>query len=206
MESLRRNFAMTMILAVLSGSTGAQEAGGVSAVMKRIAWLGHSSVRIESGKKIIYIDPYYFRKGEKADLVLITHLHSDHFVRSNVEALMKEGTVVVGPASLGVGNAILRPGEKATLAGFAVEAVPAYNIRKARFHPKSDRNNGYIITVDGARVYHSGDTERIPEMKNFKCDIAMVPLGQTYTFDSVDEAADAVLDTGARYAMRYTGA
>ena len=196
-----QNVAMTLALAVLSGAGRAQETGDAAAVMDRISWFGHSSVRIESGGRIVYVDPISFRKGEKADLILVTHLHEDHYSRACVQALTKPGTVVVAPRDLGTGNRILKPGEKAMLAGFPVEAVPAYNIVRKQFHPRSDANNGYIVTVEGVRVYHSGDTERIPEMQGFRCGIAMVPLGQKYTFGSVGEAVAAVLDTGAHFAM-----
>lgn len=193
-----RTFAAAMTVAVLAGHASAQDA---ERAIKAIAWLGQSSVRIEADGKVIYIDPLHYRAGDKADLILITHLHQDHYVRANVDSLTKPGTVIVAPFDLGIGNKILKPGQSATVAGFAVEAVPAYNVVKTQFHPKSAGNDGYIVTIDGVRVYHSGDTERIPEMKNFHADIAMIPLGQTYTFNSVDEAVQAVVDTGAKIAI-----
>lgn len=207
-----RTFAAALTVAMLAGSAGAQDSGSqgnkheaaikaAERVLAGISWFGQSSVRIEADGKIIYIDPLNFRAGDKADLILITHLHQDHYVRANVESLSKAGTVVVAPVDLGLGNKILKPGQSGMFAGFAVEAVPAYNVGKTQFHPKSAGNNGYIATVDGVRVYHAGDTERIPEMKTFRADIALVPLGQTYTFNSVDEAVQAVLDTEAKVAI-----
>jgi L-ascorbate metabolism protein UlaG (beta-lactamase superfamily) len=197
-----RTFAAAMTAAMLAGHAGAQSASqGIERVLAGISWLGQSSVRIEADGKVIYVDPLHYRPGDKADLILITHTHQDHYVRANVEALTKTGTVIVAPSDLGLGNKILKPGQSATVAGFAVEAVPAYNAVKTQFHPKSAGYDGYIITVDGVRVYHAGDTERIPEMKNFRADIAMLPLGQTYTFNSVDEAVQAALDTGAKIAI-----
>jgi L-ascorbate metabolism protein UlaG (beta-lactamase superfamily) len=85
--------------------------------------------------------------------------------------------------------------------GILIEAVPAYNIVKTNFHPKANNWVGYILTIDKIRIYHTGDTERIPEMKNMACDIILLPLGQTYTMNSVEEAAEATLDVKAKIAI-----
>ncbi|MBU1063196.1 MBL fold metallo-hydrolase, partial [bacterium] len=71
----------------------------------------------------------------------------------------------------------------------------------AHFHPKSKNYLGYVLTIDGVRVYHAGDTERIPEMQQFDCDIALLPLGQKYTMNSVYEAANSALDVKAKIAI-----
>ena len=81
-----------------------------------------------------------------------------------------------------------------------IHAVPAYNITR-QYHKKSSNYLGYVIDFDGISLYHTGDTERIPEMKEIRCDIIMVPLGQTYTMNSVEEAVEVVLDTKARVAI-----
>jgi L-ascorbate metabolism protein UlaG (beta-lactamase superfamily) len=86
-------------------------------------------------------------------------------------------------------------------AGIRIETLPAYNIKKTQFHPRSAGHVGYVLTIDGVRIYHAGDTERIPEMKELNCDIALLPLGQTYTMNSVNEAAQAALDTKAKIAI-----
>jgi L-ascorbate metabolism protein UlaG (beta-lactamase superfamily) len=177
------------------------DAATIASVAQNIRWLGQSSIRIEAEKKIIYIDPLFIDKTDKADLILITHTHGDHYVYRNVQLLQKKDTIVVAPTDLGFGNRVMKPGTATKLAGFSVEAVPAYNIVKTQNHPKDAGNNGYIITVDGVRVYHAGDTERIPEMKNMACDIALMPLGQVYTMNSVDEAIDATLDVKAKIAV-----
>ena len=72
---------------------------------------------------------------------------------------------------------------------------------KTQFHPKANNWVGYLLTIDGVKIYHFGDTERIPEMKNIVCDIALLPLGQKYTMNSVQEAADAALDARAKIAI-----
>ena len=81
-----------------------------------------------------------------------------------------------------------------------IQTVPAYNIVK-NFHKKESDYLGYIINFDGIKVYHTGDTERISEMKEVDCDIILLPLGQTYTMNSVEEAAEAVKDTKAIIAI-----
>ncbi|MBM3437493.1 MAG: MBL fold metallo-hydrolase, partial [Bacteroidetes bacterium] len=77
------------------------------------------------------------------------------------------------------------------------EAVPAYNVVKTKFHPKSNKWLGYILELEGKKIYLAGDTERIPEMKAIACDIALLPLGQTYTMNSVEDAAEAAKDVKA---------
>ncbi len=203
MDGSMRTFAAALSVAAVAGSAGAQSpsSGEIERVLGGISWFGQSSIRIEANGKVLYVDPLHYRPGDEADVILITHLHQDHYVPANVKALSKAGTIVVAPVDLGTGNTVLKPGQNATLAGFPVEAVPAYNIRKTQFHPKAAGNDGYVITINGVRVYHAGDTERIPEMKAVHADIALLPLGQTYTFDSVGEAADAAVDTGAKIAI-----
>ena len=84
--------------------------------------------------------------------------------------------------------------------GVKIKAVFAYNIKK-NFHAKGENFVGYLITLDNITYYHTGDTERIPEMKNISCDIIMLPLGQKYTMNSVDEAAEVVSDVKAAVAI-----
>jgi len=91
------------------------------------------------------------------------------------------------------------PGKSLVVNDISVEAVPAYNIDKA-FHPKANRWVGYVVTVDSLRVYHTGDTDRIPEMKGLTVDVAIVPVGGTYTMDA-KQAASAVADVSARLAI-----
>ena len=83
----------------------------------------------------------------------------------------------------------MKPGESTTANGVKIEAVPAYNINK-QFHPKSNNWVGYIFTLDGQRIYQAGDTDAIPEMKNVKADVVLMPVGGTYTM-TAQEAAEA---------------
>jgi len=140
--------------------------------------------------------------------VLLTHDHGDHCSPGDLAKVATEGTLVVGiPACLDklatwTGETLaVEPGSRLERGGVQVQAVPAYNLRKTQFHPRREKHVGYLLTIDGVRVYDAGDTERIPEMKDIACDIALVPLGQTYTMDSVEEAAQAVLDVGATIAI-----
>jgi len=178
-------------------------------MVKNIQWLGQSAVKITAGEKIIYIDPFHIMQSDKADIILITHSHSDHFSPSDIKKIATEDTVIIATKDCssklaGIENARIlesEPGFKTSVNDIRIEAVPAYNVIKTNFHPKANKWVGYIITVDGVRIYHAGDTERIPEMKTFECDIAMLPLGQTYTMNSVREAADAACDVKAKIAI-----
>lgn len=170
----------------------------VQKVLKKIHWLGHDAFRIDADK-VIYIDPYQLEAGEpKADIILITHDHFDHYSPDDVKKLLKPGTTVVSIAAVtkkvrGAAVETVKPGDKVTVQGIAVEAVPAYNVDK-QFHPKSAGHVGFIVTVDGVRIYHAGDTDFIPEMKGFHVDIALLPVSGTYvmTADEAVQAAGAI--------------
>jgi len=159
----------------------------------KIERLGHATVRI-SGEKIVYVDPWKVRGGPPADVILVTHSHHDHCSPDDVNKLMGPGTIVVAPAdcvpSLGPDVRTIAPGDEVSLEGVQVKAVPAYNIGKS-FHPRENGWVGYVITMGGERVYVSGDTDAIPEMKELQVDVAIVPVGGTYTM-TAREAAEAV--------------
>jgi L-ascorbate metabolism protein UlaG (beta-lactamase superfamily) len=158
-----------------------------------IFWLGHDSFRFK-GEKVVYIDPWKLAAGaELADLILVTHEHHDHFSPDDILKISKADTVIVAPQSvatkLGSKTVVAKPGDKLTAAGVALEVVPAYNPNK-KFHPKSAGHVGYILTLNGKRIYHSGDTDLIPEMANIHVDIALLPVSGTYVMTAV-EAAEA---------------
>ncbi|RLI13290.1 MBL fold metallo-hydrolase [Candidatus Bathyarchaeota archaeon] len=166
-----------------------------------VKWLGHASFQIKADGKNIYIDPYQGEYAEKADLVLVTHSHFDHCDTSKIKRVTKEDTVIICPpecVSKLRGNVkAIKPGEKIEVNDVAVEAVHAYNYKRFRspgnpFHPRGF-GNGYIITVKDKRIYHAGDTDFIPEMKDLKnIALALLPSGGTYTMDNL-EAAEAAL-------------
>lgn len=188
-----------MIAAVLFTAYGFP-AGDPDSVLKMITWYGQSSIGIKTGKAVIYIDPVKVSSDVKADIILITHSHGDHFSKSDIEKLSKKGTKVIASFAL-EGSELLAPGKKTEVNGISIEAVPAYNIVKSEKHPKESAFTGYILTINDVRVYHAGDTERIPEMKNFNADIAFLPLGQKYTMNSVEEAVDSAVDVKAKIAV-----
>ena len=163
----------------------------------KIDWLGHAGFRI-TNKRVIYIDPYNVPPDEKADIILITHGHSDHCSIEDVKELIKDKTIILIPPDCqsklsdiqGIDIHLVKPGKKIGALGTVIEAVPAYNINK-NFHEKANEWVGYIINIDGKRIYHAGDTDFIPEMKEIKeIDIALLPVGGTYTMDA-KEAAEA---------------
>jgi L-ascorbate metabolism protein UlaG (beta-lactamase superfamily) len=164
-----------------------------------IHWLGQSGFKIE-GSINVFTDPYQLRQTDKADIILITHSHGDHFSPSDIRKLLTDQTVIITAKGcrFTVDNEvkILKPGESVTVKGVAIEAVPAYN----RNHPRSSEGVGYIITIDGIRIYTAGDTDRIPEMVSIKADIALLPVGGTYTMDAA-QAAEAAKDISPKLAI-----
>ena len=164
----------------------------------RIEWLGHATVLIQ-GEKTVMIDPWKVSSREPVDLVLVTHSHFDHCSPEDVAKVRGPRTEVVAPADaaakLGAGVKTILPGEALDVAGVRIEAVPAYNIDKA-FHPREDRWVGYVVTMGGERVYVAGDTDRTEELSSVKADVAVLPIGGTYTMNA-EEAAEAANAMGA---------
>lgn len=163
-------------------------------MVEKIHWLGHAGFFIDLISVKMYIDPYQIKKDSpKADIILITHDHFDHFSLEDIRKIAKTDTVIVGPLGVKERSSykteILRPGEKIKLKEIEVEGVPAYNLYKS-FHPKENGYLGFVIAVEGKRVYHAGDTEFIPEMKKIEAEIILLPVGGTYTMNA-KEAAEA---------------
>ncbi len=160
-----------------------------------IKWYSNSTFKLKCDGRVIYIDPYKMNLSqyETADLVLITHDHFDHFSIDDIKKVSGEKTSYIAPFSCGEslpGNTkIVTAGDKFIEDGVEIEVVPAYNTNK-EFHPKSYGGVGYIINANGKRIYHSGDTDLIPEMKSFKVDIALLAISGTY-FMNPEEAAEA---------------
>lgn len=177
------------------GCLGAQEEGMAMDIVKNIKWLGHDTFRVESDGKVIYTDPYEIKNPEEADIILITHDHFDHLSVSDIKKLQGDKTTVVvtqdGAKKIKGNVKIIKTGDKINVGGIDIEAVPAYNTNK-NFHPKANGWVGYIFTVDGNRIYIAGDTDFIPEMGNFKVDIAILPVSGTYVMTH-QEAAQAAL-------------
>ncbi|HDO25831.1 MAG TPA: MBL fold metallo-hydrolase [Nitrospirae bacterium] len=172
-------------------------------MLNDIHWLGHDTFKITSGKITVYTDPFRIKKKDKADIILITHEHYDHCSPEDVEKIAGDSTVIVAtPDCAGKLSGDIRtvkPGDRITVKGVDIEAVPAYNTNK-QFHTKDKGWVGYIFTIEGQRVYLSGDTDHIPEMKTFKADIALLPVSGTYVM-TADEAVRAALDIKPKVAI-----
>ena len=172
------------------------------AMTKNIHWLGHDTFRIE-GEQVIYTDPFKIKKKGKADIILITHEHYDHCSPEDVKKIQGQDTVIVCPADCAAklqGNIkVVKPGDTLEINGVKVEAVPSYNTNK-QFHTKDRGWVGYVFTSGGQRIYIAGDTDYIPEMKNIRADIALLPVSGTYVM-TADEAAQAALDIKPKVAI-----
>ena len=166
----------------------------IQEMKQNIFWLGHDGFRIDAST-CIYIDPYQIDDGKPADLILVTHEHFDHCSPEDVARIQQPGTVIItekdSAKKLSGDVRVMTPGERLLLDGLTVEAVPAYNTNKD-FHPKANKWLGFIIDIDGVRVYHAGDSDYIPEMKDLDVDIALLPVSGTYVM-TADEAVEAAL-------------
>lgn len=158
----------------------------------------HSSIRI-AGSVVLRFDPFRLESApHDADVVLVTHEHFDHFSPDDIRAVARPDTRFVVPRGMegqveGLGIEASRvvglaPGETADVVGVRVEAVPAYNLYKP-FHPRDNGWVGYVATLDGVRYYVAGDTDDLPENHDLGCDVALVPVGGTYTMTAAEAAA-----------------
>ena len=165
-----------------------------------ITFIKHGSLMLSYNGKYIQIDPVSqyadYQSFPKADVILITHEHADHLDLQAIQAVSKNQTEVLinesGYKKLEKGNILKNGDETFILGDVKVEAVPAYNTTAGRemYHPRH-RDNGYVLTFDGLRIYVAGDTEDIPELKELKeIDVAFLPVNQPYTM-TVDQAARA---------------
>ena len=169
-------------------------------------WVGHACFYVKANGLNIFIDPFRVPDSikEKADLLLITHAHSDHCNLDDIKKIVKKDTVMISSRGCleekGFKDTIMsKPGFKYDFKGIGIEAVPAYNIRSERinFHPKANNWVGYILSLNGMRIYHAGDTDFIDEMRKLKgLRAALLPMGGTYVMN-VDEAIDAGKAIGA---------
>lgn len=167
-----------------------------------ITFIKHGSLMLKYDGHVIQIDPVSeyadYSAFPKADIILITHEHGDHLDKKAIEASEKAGTLIIANENsqkiIGKGT-VMKNGDRLSPTDYlTVEAVPAYNTTPGRdkFHPQG-RDNGYILTVGGTRIYIAGDTEDIPELKDLKekeIDIAFLPVNQPYTM-TVPQAANA---------------
>jgi L-ascorbate metabolism protein UlaG (beta-lactamase superfamily) len=166
----------------------------------------HASFVMQWSGKTIYVDPVngkeLFEAYPGPDLILITHDHGDHMSPETVAGVRTGGTTIVAPKAVveafpedqRAGITVLANGSSLSWGPVRIQAVPAYNVTEGRqqFHPPG-RGNGYVLELGGKRVYISGDTEDIPEMRALQgIDVAFVCMNLPFTM-SVEQAADAVL-------------
>ena len=182
----------------------------------RITLFKHASLAVDYKGTEIYIDPVTKVGGTqidyttmpKADYILVTHEHADHLDPTAIEELSKPSTQIILNATsekqLGKGTIMANNREMTIADGIRIESVPAYNTTPGRekFHPKGN-GNGYILDIDGTRIYIAGDTEDIPEMADIKdIDLAFLPVNQPYTM-TIDQAEKAALTIKPKILIPY---
>jgi L-ascorbate metabolism protein UlaG (beta-lactamase superfamily) len=202
---MKKTTLILMLLLVLGASLAAfaqTQSFQTSAGEVKVTPLYHASTLIEAGGKTIYVDPAKPAKLDglpKADLILISHEHYDHFDPESIKSISKQETQVIAPASVVAKFPSAKPmtnGQSQQWEQWKIEAVPSYNLKRGPgkgqlFHPKG-RDNGYVLTFGGKRFYFSGDTEGVPEMRSLKdIDVAFVCMNLPYTMPP-EEAAEAV--------------
>ncbi len=161
--------------------------------LKRISWYGMSAFRLRAGTgETIMVDPFRVpASAGPAGLILITHPHFDHFDRRAVAGLRTPGATVTVPQAVAEGDLEgMSPGQKLIIGEISVSAVPAYTPGRP-YHPRARGWLGYVIAMDGLRIYHAGDTDLIPEMKGLAPDIALLPVGGLFGMN-VKAALEAV--------------
>ena len=160
----------------------------------------HSSIKINS-QNIIYIDPYKITKRTSdADLIFITHDHYDHFDLTSINNVMKEDTLIIMPNTMAYKafekkidrNKIIgvNPNEQYFINNLNIHTTYSYNKDKD-FHPKKNNFVGYIIEINNEKIFIAGDTDYIDELNDIKCDIALIPIGGTYTMN-IEEASELI--------------
>jgi L-ascorbate metabolism protein UlaG (beta-lactamase superfamily) len=166
----------------------------------KVHWLGHDSFVLQ-GSKTVVIDPFQAKGDYKADLLLISHEHFDHLNHDDIKRFTTASTTMVAPKicqeelkKYQNEKRFVSPKDKVEVKGVRVETIPAYNLNKFRepgkvFHPKEDGRVGYIVTLDGVKFYHAGDSDATPEMKAVDVDVALLPVSGTYVM-TAEEAAD----------------
>ncbi len=169
-------------------------------MVENIEVLVHSNIRI-NGEKVIYIDPFMIEEEQhNADIILITHNHHDHFSPEDIQKIQKEDTIYVVPEkmnkdieklNLSYENILfVKSNQEFEVKNIKMETIPAYNTIKP-FHPKHNGWVGYVITLQNERIYIAGDTDINEDNTKVKCDIALVPIGGTYTMNA-QKAAEFV--------------
>jgi L-ascorbate metabolism protein UlaG (beta-lactamase superfamily) len=172
----------------------------------KLEWLHHSCFRVSNSKVIVYTDPYKVKNNyNDADIILITHDHYDHLDQESIKKLINDNTIIVAPEDckkplIDFNNkkVFVSPNQVKIINDVTIRTVLSYNLTKFSnngkvFHPKEKGNVGYIFIVGDTRVYLAGDTDIIPEMKDYKTDIALLPVSGIYVMGAKEAANAAIL-------------
>ncbi len=177
-------------------------------MLDNIHWLGHSSFRVDLPGAVVYLDPRNVKDPVPADVVLVSHGHYDHLSVEDIGKIAKADTVIVCPSSCAdraraaspkSSVRAVAPGQTLHVGSLTIETVAAYNTSKPN-HPRNAGNVGYVVEAAGQRIYFAGDTDLIPEMANIHCDVALLPVGGTFTMNA-EEAAKAAGIIKPKYAV-----
>jgi L-ascorbate metabolism protein UlaG (beta-lactamase superfamily) len=165
------------------------------ATLSHLSWLGHSSFRIDA-PIVIYIDPWRIDDGSPAaDLILISHDHYDHCSPEDIAKIRNIDTKLIANPSasrkLTPPVSVFSAGDSIEYRKVIIKATPAYNVDKP-YHPRSAGYLGFLITIEGEKIYFAGDTDHIPEMSEIECDLALLPVSGTYVMDP-EEASQAAM-------------
>jgi L-ascorbate metabolism protein UlaG (beta-lactamase superfamily) len=212
---MKRGIPLLLLTLIIAFVCSPAFAGDTAAQGIIFSPIEHATFVIEAKGSTIYVDPVgdatSFDAYPAPDIILITDIHPDHLDTKLVDFLKSQTTIIIGPQvvidALKYGD-VLHNGEKKASGTLTVEAIPMYNMTEERlmFHPKG-RGNGYVVSLNGKRIYISGDTEDIPEMRGLKdIDYAFICMNLPYTM-TVDQAVSAVLEfkPGVVFPYHYRG-
>jgi L-ascorbate metabolism protein UlaG (beta-lactamase superfamily) len=167
-----------------------------ASMLEKFTWFRQSAYLYRADGANVYIDPWGLTVDDPADVVFITHAHSDHFEPEDLAKIVGGSTQIFAPQDVAnelSGNVTpVQPGDDVQALDGAIKgtAVHAYNVAEERLemHPKANKWVGYVLQLDGHSYYHAGDTDHVPELEEVKADVAMVPIGGTYTMDASEAA------------------
>lgn len=174
-----------------------------------LKWIGHASFIAETSGKKIYVDPFRLRKGYgHADIILISHPHYDHLSIEDIKKIADSSTEFFIPkdsiSKLSEYKNVtgVEPNSSYETGGIRFSTIPSYNIvkEKLQFHPKANGWVGYILSANNMSIYHAGDTDFIEEMKGLNVDLALIPMGGTYTMD-LNDAVRAAKGISAKHVI-----